>query len=332
MEIAKALILAGPGRRDGAWPTSGDEPRDLFPVANRPILVHNLEALRAAGVDQVGIVADREAAEPIRRAVDDGAEWGLAVRYLDAAPRAAIGDALAAAGSFLEGGPAVVQQGDALLGEQLHDHIAAFGREQLDALALRLARPMPAPVPARSPMPWYVLSPRAISLLGDQPQPGVNPMRGVREQGGRVRVQEVDGCMPCEGDVDGLLEGNRRMLSGLQASIVPGSLRDSTIQGAVEIHPTATVSRSLVRGPAIIGAGAQVSDAYIGPYTSIGAGVIIEDAEIEHSIVRSDAELRFVGTRLESSVIGRRARIVRGFHVPRAIRVAIGDGAEVALA
>ena len=330
MEIAKALILAGPGRRDGAWPTSGDEPRDLFPVANRPILVHNLEALRAAGVNQVGIVADREAAEPIRRAVDDGAEWGLEVRYLDAAPRAAIGDALAAAGSFLEGGPAVVQQGDALLGEQLHDHIAAFGREQLDALALRLSRP--APVPVRSPTPWFVLSPRAIFLMGDRPQPGVNPMRGVREQGGRVRVQEVDGCMPCEGDVDGLLEGNRRMLSGLEASILPGSLRDCTIQGAVEIHPTATISRSLVRGPAIIGAGAQVSDAYIGPYTSIGAGVIIEDAEIEHSIVRSDAELRFVGTRLESSVIGRRARIVRGFHVPRAIRVAIGDGAEVALA
>lgn len=330
MRIAKALILAGPGRREGAWPTSGDEPRDLFPVANRPILVHNLEALRAAGVAQVGIVADPEAAEPIRHAVEDGARWDLEVRFVDAAPRAAIGDALAAAGSFLGSDPAVVQQGDALLGEQLDDHIAAFGREHLDALALRLSRP--APVPVRSPMPWYVLSPRAIELLGDRPQPGVNPMRGVREQGGRVRVQEVDGCLPCEGDVEGLLEGNRRMLSGLQASFAPDSVRDCTIQGAVEIHPTARISRSLVRGPAIIGAGAQVSDAYIGPYTSVGAGVIIEDAEIEHSIVRSDAELRFVGARLESSVIGRRARIVRGFHVPRAIRVAIGDGAEVALA
>jgi glucose-1-phosphate thymidylyltransferase len=330
MEIAKALILAGPGRREGAWPTSGDEPRDLFPIANRPILVHNLQALRAAGVAQVGIVADRDAAAPIRRAVEDGARWDLEVRYVDAAPRAAIGDALVAAGSFLEGGPAVVQQGDVLLGEQLHDHITAFGREQLDALALRLSRP--APVPVRSPMPWYVLSQRAISLLGDRAQPGANPMRGVREQGGRVRVQEVDGCMPCEGDLDGLLEANRRMLGGLRTSIAPGSLHDCTIQGDVEIHPTATISRSLVRGPVIIGAGAQVSDAYIGPYTSIGAGVVVEDAEIEHSIVLADAELRFVGTRLESSVIGRRARIVRGFHVPRAIRVAIGDGAEVALA
>ena len=74
-----------------------------------------------------------------------------------------------------------------------------------------------------------------------------------------------------------------------------------------------------------------MTDAYIGPYSSIGAGVVIEGTEIEHSIVLPEAELRFVGTRLESSVIGRGARIVRGFDLPGAIRVSVGDGAEVIL-
>ena len=81
----------------------------------------------------------------------------------------------------------------------------------------------------------------------------------------------------------------------------------------------------------IIGPGARVTDAYIGPYTSIGAGVVVEGAEIEHSIVLPDAQLRFVGSRLESSVIGRGARIVRGFALPAAMRVSLGDGAEVIL-
>ena len=62
-----------------------------------------------------------------------------------------------------------------------------------------------------------------------------------------------------------------------------------------------------------------------------GAGVHVEGTEIEHSIVLPEAELRFVGTRVESSVIGRRARIARGFHLPGAIRLSIGDGAEVVL-
>jgi glucose-1-phosphate thymidylyltransferase len=74
-----------------------------------------------------------------------------------------------------------------------------------------------------------------------------------------------------------------------------------------------------------------VTDAYIGPYTSIGAGVVVEAAEIEHSIVLPDAELRFVGTRLESSIIGRGARVTRRFSLPTAMQLSIGDGAEVIL-
>jgi glucose-1-phosphate thymidylyltransferase len=58
---------------------------------------------------------------------------------------------------------------------------------------------------------------------------------------------------------------------------------------------------------------------------------VIEGAEIEYSIVLAEAQLRFVGARLESSVIGRGARVVRGFELPGAIRMSIGDGAEVIL-
>jgi glucose-1-phosphate thymidylyltransferase len=121
------------------------------------------------------------------------------------------------------------------------------------------------------------------------------------------------------------------MLDDLQERIEPGSLEACSIQGAVDVHPTARISRTLLRGPVVIGPGAQINDAYIGPYTAIGADAVIEGTEIEHSIVLPDAELRFVGARLESSVIGRGARVVRRFHLPDAIRVSIGDGAEVVL-
>jgi glucose-1-phosphate thymidylyltransferase len=59
--------------------------------------------------------------------------------------------------------------------------------------------------------------------------------------------------------------------------------------------------------------------------------VVIDGAEVEHSIVFSGAEVRFVGTRLETSIIGQRARVTRSFAVPRAVRLSIGDGAEVML-
>ena len=53
------------------------------------------------------------------------------------------------------------------------------------------------------------------------------------------------------------------------------------------IEAGARLERTTVRGPAMIGAGAQLTDAYIGPYTAIGDDVKIENAELEHSIVMS---------------------------------------------
>jgi glucose-1-phosphate thymidylyltransferase len=329
MEIAKALILAGNGSQDCAWPIAPST-RHLFPVANQPILFHNLEALRAAGILEATILADPGMGAAIERAVGDGRDWELSLHHATWNSAGGLPAALATAREFLADEPVFVEHGDALLRERMQGHISRFARERLDALALRLERRPDVPV-ARQLTPGYLLSARAVSiLLAAREEPG-SPIAHLRAGGVRVRVQRVDGCMPCHGDIETLLESNRCMLEGLAASVGPDSLEDSTVHGAVSIHPTARIRRSLLRGPAIVGAGATITDAYIGPYTSIGVGVTVEAAEIEHSIICPDAELRFIGNRLESSLIGRGARIVRGFDLPAAIRVSLGDGAAVIL-
>jgi glucose-1-phosphate thymidylyltransferase len=323
MEIAKALILAGDVSDDRSWPAVAGS-RHLFPVANRPILFHKLEALRAAGILEATILSGPDNAVAIEDAIGDGRDWGLNVRHDTWSGSDGLLGALAAGSEFLDGEPVLVEHGDALLRDRMQVHISAFARENLDALALRLTQ-------GAERTPGYLLSPRAVSILLDGSVSDAAPVARLRAVGGRVRVQPVDGCLPCHGDVQALLESNRRLLEGRASSVDPASLEDSTVHGTVDIHPTARIRRSLLRGPVIVGPGATVADAYIGPYTSIGAGVAVEGSEIEHSIVLPDAVLHFVGKRLESSVIGRGARIVRGYDLPAAMRVSLGDGAEVVL-
>ena len=71
------------------------------------------------------------------------------------------------------------------------------------------------------------------------------------------------------------------------------------------IEPGARLERSAVRGPAIIGAGARLTDCYIGPYTAIGDGCAIENAEVEHSILLAGSSVRDLAGRMESSLLGR---------------------------
>ena len=105
---------------------------------------------------------------------------------------------------------------------------------------------------------------------------------------------------------------------------MPAGVQHSVIQGPVD--------RSTLRGPLIVGPGVRLNGTYIGPYTSIGAGVEIDGSEIEHSIVLPEARISYAGTRIESSVIGRGARVGRSFEPPGAIRLVVGDGAQVVLA
>jgi glucose-1-phosphate thymidylyltransferase len=329
MKIAKAVILANGVDHEQPWPVVSPGSKHLFPVANRPILFHHLESLHRAGLIEATIVADPEARAAIKHAVGDGRRWKLSIRYEQCPGAGGLTGALAACRSFIGEEPVLVQQGDALLRGRLSPYITAFSDERLDAMALRL---VPAHVAPSPELPsGYLLSPRALEVLMESPQAAVNPIDAVGVSGGRVRVQPVDGCLPCHGDLDALLDGNRRMLEQLEGDATLAQLEDCEVQGHVIVHPTAEVRRSTLRGPLIIGPGARLTDAYVGPYSSIGAGVKIEGAEIEHSIVLPGAELSFVGTRIESSVIGEGARIARAFRKPSSLRMSIGNGAEVLL-
>ena len=152
---------------------------------------------------------------------------------------------------------------------------------------------------------------------------GVHDGNGLRSGNG---VHEGNGLSSGNGvhDGKGLRGGN-----GLRGDTASDA--DNRIEGCVELHPSACVQSSVIVGPVIVGPGALVQDSYIGPYTSIGAGVHIEGAEIEHSIILPRASITHIGGRLVGSVVGCDARVFRDFSLPRALRLNVGDGGEVAL-
>jgi glucose-1-phosphate thymidylyltransferase len=323
MEIAKAVVLAGACSGPAPWPSVGFAARQLAPVANRPVLFHHLDALAGAGIRRAAIVTDATTRAGIREAVGDGSEWGLELTHLDHAGSV---DALACSrmADFAGGEPVLVQHGDVLLQERLSALTDDFAAGGLDALILRPG--------ADTAATGYMIGPDLFPRLRGEAAALDEVLRRLGAAGARISVREVDACMPCRGGAEELLDANRRMLHELPLAQHGERVFDSELQGPVAVHPSAEVRESIVRGPVAIGPGARIANAYIGPYTSIGAGGRIECAEIEHSIVFDHAEIRFVASRIEGSLIGPGARVSRDFRLPRALRLFIGEGADVALA
>jgi glucose-1-phosphate thymidylyltransferase len=133
------------------------------------------------------------------------------------------------------------------------------------------------------------------------------------------------------GKKDDLLEANRIVLDECARHEIHGAVDDeSRVVGRVILEEGALISRSEIRGPVAIGRGTVIEDAFIGPYTSIGLGCTIKNSALEHCVILDGVRLEGVD-RLEDTILGRNAVVRRLSGNHHALRLMVGDDAEVLL-
>jgi NDP-sugar pyrophosphorylase family protein len=155
----------------------------------------------------------------------------------------------------------------------------------------------------------------------------IDPTRTI----GEGDVVELEAAWRYDGTVDGVLEANTIAFDALKRGRVGVDLSKASVQGRVQIDPSAELDGAKLRGPVYIGPGARLIETYVGPNTTVGAGVTLEGVEIEHSIVLPDAQIRYPGRRLEASLVGEGAQIGRDYSLPSALRLRVGPGSEIQL-
>src|SRR5580692_9695392 len=106
----KALVLAG-GSGSRLRPITHTFAKQLVPVANKPVLFYGLEAIRDAGITDVGIVVGETEPE-IRSAVGSGQAFGLKVTYIQQSAPLGLAHAVLVAREFLGEDDFVMYLGD----------------------------------------------------------------------------------------------------------------------------------------------------------------------------------------------------------------------------
>jgi glucose-1-phosphate thymidylyltransferase len=356
MAQLKGLILSG-GKGTRLRPITHTSAKQLVPVANRPVLFYGIQAMADAGIREVGIIIAPETGDEIRTAVGDGSQFGLAITYIVQDEPAGLAHAVLTAEEFLRDAPFVMYLGDNLLQGGIQELVAAFQRNSPDALILltpvpdpehygvaeladgrvvRLAEKPPEPKTDLALVGVYMFTAgiheaaRAIRPSARGELEITDAIQHLVDTGRRVEPHIVQGWWKDTGRLDDMLEANRLVLDTMQAR-VEGELVDSRVDGRVVVEPGARLERATVRGPAVIGAGAQLTDCYIGPYTAIGEDCVIERAEVEHSILLAGSSVRHLDGRMESSLLGRNVHIARGVRQPRAYRFMVGDNSEIGI-
>lgn len=351
----KGLVLSG-GAGTRLRPITHTSAKQLVPVANKPVLFYGLEAMRAAGIDDVGIVVGETRAE-IEAAVGDGSRFGLGVTYLPQEAPLGLAHAVLIAEEFLGDSPFVMYLGDNLLKEGIAPFVRDFERSEPDALILlqrvedpsgygiaelqdgRVVQLVEKPEKPRSDLALvgvYLFtsavfeSVKAITPSARGELEITDAIQHMIDRGLRVEPHTVTGWWKDTGKLDDMLEANRLILSTIESD-VRGQVVESTLEGQVQIGEGSLIERCTVRGPVVIGAGCRLSDTFVGPYTAISDGVVVEQAEIEHSIILENSRICRLGARMADSLIGRDCVIAHSNALPVAYRFMVGDSSQIGI-
>jgi glucose-1-phosphate thymidylyltransferase len=356
----KGLVLSG-GSGTRLRPLTHSGPKQLIPVANKPVLTYALEDLRRAGITDIGVILGLNGREQVIERLGDGSQCGVSVSYIDQGAPLGIAHAVACAEGFLADDPFVVYLGDNILRYGITELVAEYERGDCDAvIALqhvsnperygvaelngtgqlkRLVEKPKAPKSNLALVGVYLLTTpifdaiRHIEPSWRSELEITDAIQRLIDTRHIVKHHVIQGWWKDTGTAEDILEVNRLLLDDL-TPLVEGIVDEGAlVKGRVSIGKGSVLKRgSVVVGPTIIGKNCVINKgSYIGPYTSIGDNTHMSGAHIEDSIVIGESIITS-GKTIVESLIGDKTQIrSTDQKLPKGHRLVVGSGSSIDL-
>jgi len=353
----KGLILSG-GKGTRLYPLTYSNAKQLIPVANKPVLYRVIEAIKDAGIDDIGIVVG-DTAPIIKEAVGRGGRWDINITYIEQDEPLGLAHAVKTAADFLGDDRFVMFLGDNVIEGGISPLIKEFARSDWNSqiVLTRIENPQQYGVvelddqgrikrlvekPKNPPSDLALVG---IYMFDNNIMEAVNNItpswRGELEitdaiqwlvdKGLAVHPYIHRGWWIDTGAPIDMLEANDLVLEEIDYQIEGYVDRDSQVGRRVTVEKGAEIINSVIRGPAIIGQDARIVNSYIGPFTSIYHHVTVENSEIEHSMILEYSHIKDIERRIQDSLIGRYVNIHRSPIKPKAHKLTLGDHSQVGI-
>jgi len=353
----KGLILSG-GAGTRLRPITHTSAKQLVPVANKPVLFYGIEALKEAGIEDIGIIVG-ETKNEIKSACQDGSKWGVKITYIEQEAPLGLAHAVKISQNFLKDEPFIMYLGDNLVKDGVVEFVEEFKTKSPNALILLAEVKHPeqfgvAEIEKNGKIKRLVEKPKEpksnLALVGvylfdanifkavNAIKPSwrneleiTDAIQYLIDKSFDVQPHIITGWWKDTGKLEDMLEANRIILDTLQHKIDGFVDNNSKIEGKVVIEERAQVINSTIRGPVIIGQGTKIINSYIGPFTAISYNVNIRNSEVEHSIILENTSILDIGIRIEDTLVGKEVEIVKSQDKPKAYRFMLGDGSKVGI-
>lgn len=356
----KGVLLSG-GTGSRLRPITHTGPKQLVPVANKPVIEYAIEDLNAAGITEIAVVLGHKGRNEIQELLGDGSEYGVDITYIIQGNPLGIAHAAGCARDFVEDDDFVLYLGDNILKSGITDLVESFEAGDFGAgIALQevdnpqafgivdvdeagnvtnLVEKPDDPPTNLALIGMYVFSPAVFDVI-DNLEPSwrgeleiTDAIQVLLDRGYEIDSHIVEGWWKDTGKPEDILEANRLVLEDRLLEVRGSVASGAVIEGRIELHESAEIQDgAVIRGPVSIAEGAVIeSDTYIGPYTSIGPNSTLQGVHVENTVVIGDSKISTSG-KIVDSLLGRGANIGSADNLlPEGRRLVIGENSQLKL-
>jgi glucose-1-phosphate thymidylyltransferase len=342
----KGVILHG-GHGTRLRPLTHTGPKQLLPIANKPMSQYCMESIREAGITDIAIIIGGVGSNKVQEYYGDGHDFGVNITYIEQNEPKGIAHAIRLCKDFVKNEKFLVFLGDNIVQKSIADFVTNFTNSDYDATVLlckvdnpsrfgiadvenkKILKITEKPKKPRSNLAVtgiYLLTPLIFDVI-DNLKPSwrneleiTDALDILLKQNDNINYETITDYWKDTGTPEDIINANAQVLEHIcnQTCIVDESSITLTNRSWIE--------------PSIIGKNCKIDEsARIGPNVSIGDNTIISsNVVIENSIIMSGCKIDG-GLNIKDSIISANCHL-HGNNKDKTKKVfLLGEGTKITL-
>ena len=353
----KGIILHG-GHGTRLRPLTHTGPKQLLPIANKPMSEYCLNALKDAGISEIAIIIGGVASNKVEEYYGDGEKFGVNITYVFQDEPRGISHAINLCKDFVKDEKFIVFLGDNIIKRDISDYRKEFENSEYSASILLCEVDNPSQFgiadlntdgsikkimekPKEPPTNLavtgiYFLTPKIFDIISRLKPSWRNELeitdalQMLLEEGNKIGYYMITDYWKDTGTPNDIIHANKVILEDMKPYF-EGTKEDNVkIEGNLMLGKNSIIKTgSTIIGPAIIGDNCIIGpNTLIGKNTSIGNNSEISNCQIEDSILMDGCKIKS-DVKIKNSIIAFNSEIKQSNSNDKVFL--LGEGTKISL-
>ena len=331
----KGILLHG-GHGTRLRPLTHTGPKQLLPIANKPMSEYCIESMKDAGVTEIAIIIGGIGSNKVREYYGDGEEFNVKITYVKQDEPLGISHAINLCRNFIGDEKFLVFLGDNIIQKKISNFANQFLKSDDDASILLCEVDNPSRFgivdmhegkitkimekPKDPPTNFavtgiYFLTPKIFDII-DNLKPSwrneleiTDALQILLSENNKMSYNIITDYWKDTGTPEDIINANREILKNKESYFYGEKSNSVSLTGIVLIEKgTKILGDSQIIGPVIIGKNCILDNVCIRPNTSIGNNSKLQQCIIENSIIMEDCKID-CPIKIDKSIISTNSQI-----------------------